>query len=289
MDDKRTGQQIKLHDGRILGYAEYGAPEGKPVFYFHGFPSSRLDWLITDPDNSAAGFNVRVIAPDRPGYGLSDFKRGRKILDWPEDVIALADALHIDNFAVLGISGGGPYAASCAFGICDRLLRAGIVCGMGPAGAPGMKDGVSWAIPGKPSIIRSAILMLTSMGLGRDPDQFLSKSKETMSGLDGQLLDQPELATLFIDGMREAFRQGTRGANQEAGLYTRPWGFSLEDISAEVYLWHGKQDLNVPPSVGRYVADAIPKCQATFLEDEGHLTLAHNHLREILNTLVAGD
>jgi pimeloyl-ACP methyl ester carboxylesterase len=289
MGDKRTDQQITLQNGRLLGYAEYGSSQGKPVFYFHGFPSSRLDWLITDPDNSAAGFNVRVIAPDRPGYGLSDFKRDRKILDWSEDVIALADALHIDNFAVLGISGGGPYAASCAFGIRDRLLRAGIVCGMGPAGAPGMKDGVSWAIPGKPSIMRSAILMLTSMGLGRDPDQFLSKSKETMSGLDGLLLEQPELATLFIDGMREAFRQGTRGANYEAGLYTRPWGFNLQDITAELYLWHGEQDLNVPLSVGRYVAEAIPNCRATILEDEGHLTLAYNHSQEILSNLIAGD
>jgi pimeloyl-ACP methyl ester carboxylesterase len=125
------------------------------------------------------------------------------------------------------------------------------------------------------------------MGLERDPDQFLSKSKETMASLDGQLLDQPEPAALFIDGMQEAFRQGTGGANHEAGLYRRPWGFSLEDISAEVHLWHGDQDLNVPLSVGRYVAEAIPNCQATFLENEGHLTLPYNHLREILNVLVS--
>jgi pimeloyl-ACP methyl ester carboxylesterase len=282
----RTNRQIKLKDGRLLGYAEYGAPEGKPVFYFHGFPSSRLDWLMIDPDNSAAELDVRVIAPDRPGYGLSDYQRGLKILDWPEDVIELADALHLERFSVLGISGGGPYAAACAVRTGDRLLKTGIVCGMGPAGAPGMKDGVSWSIPGKPSIVRSALLTLTSMGLGRDPDQFLAKSKETMADLDGQLLDQPELAALFIDGMREAFRHGTRGANQEAGLYTRPWGFNLQDISAAVHLWHGEQDLNVPPSVGRYVAGAIPDCQATFLENEAHLTLPHNHLREILSTLI---
>ena len=242
---------------------------------------------MIDPANSAAELNVRVIAPDRPGYGLSNYQRGRKIVDWPEDVLELADKLQIDTFSVLGISGGGPYAAACAFQTGGRLLKTGIVCGMGPADAPGTKDGVSWSIPGKPSIVRSALLKLTAMGLERDPDQFLSKSKETMASLDGQLLDQPEPAALFIDGMQEAFRQGTGGANHEAGLYRRPWGFSLEDISAEVHLWHGDQDLNVPLSVGRYVAEAIPNCQATFLENEGHLTLPYNHLREILNVLVS--
>ena len=150
MDDKRTNQQVKLRDGRMLGYAEYGSPDGKPVFYFHGFPGSRLDWLLTDPDNTAAEQNARIIAVDRPGMGLSDYQRGRKIADWPDDVIELANALQVDSFSVLGISGGGPYAVSCAFGIGDRLARCGIVCGMGPADAPGMKDGVSWTLPGNP-------------------------------------------------------------------------------------------------------------------------------------------
>ena len=286
MDNNETSQQIKLQDGRSLGFAEYGAPQGKPIFYFHGFPSSRLDWQLFNNDTTLSELNIRLIAPDRPGYGLSDFKRGRKMIDWPNDVIELADALQIEHFAVLGISGGGPYAAACAFGIGNRLFKSGIVCGMGPADAPGMKQGVSWTIPGKPSIIRIAILKLTSLGLTRDPDQFLSKSKETMSDLDGQLLGQPELAELFIDGMREAFCHGARGANQEAGLYASPWGFDLRDISAEVHLWHGEQDLNVPVIVGRHVAKAIPNCQATFLEDEGHLTLPLNHMEEILSVLV---
>ena len=286
MNQKLTGQQIKLGDGRLLGYAEYGSPEGQPIFYFHGFPSSRLDWQFFNDDKMLAELNVRVIAPDRPGYGLSDPKPGRKMIDWPEDVLELVDNLQIDEFAALGISGGGPYAASCAYGIGDRLVKSGIVCGMGPADSPGMKDGASWTLPSKPSILRRFMLMLTSMGLQRDPDQFLSKSKETISKLDGQLLDQPELATIFINGMREAFRNGVGAANQEATLYTRPWGFNLGDITSEVYLWHGEQDLNVAVSVGHYVADAIPNCQATFLKEEGHFTLPYEHMHEILSILV---
>ena len=287
MTEERKNQQILLSDGRMLGYAEYGTTEGTPLFYFHGFPSSRLDWQLFNDDIALAELNVRIIASDRPGYGLSDFKRGRKLLDWPEDVIELADKLHISRFAVLGISGGGPYAASCAYGISDRLTKAGIVCGMGPSDSPGMKDGVSWTIPGTPSIMRRLILIMTSMGLRRDPEQFMSRSKESFSELDRKLLNQPELANYFIIGMQEAFRNGIGAANQEAGIFKGPWGFRFQDIAAEVHLWHGEQDHNVPISVGRYVAGAIPGCNASFSKDDGHLTLPRKHIGEILSTLVA--
>ena len=285
MTDERTCQQVELQDGRMLGYAEYGHPDGVPVFYFHGFPGSRLDYSLVDSGDAAVKADARIIAADRPGYGLSDFKRGRTVLDWPNDVIELADALGIDRFAVLGISGGGPYAAACAFTVPGRLTVTGIVCGMGPSDAPGMKVGASWTIPGQPSVLRRLILMLTSMGLRKNPDQFLSRSQETMSEPDRQLLSQPEAAKAYINSLREAFRSGTSGSNRDAVLYARPWGFRLQDITTEVHLWHGEQDRNVPLSVGRYVADAIPGCNALFYEEEGHLTLPRNRIGEILNTL----
>jgi pimeloyl-ACP methyl ester carboxylesterase len=287
MTNTRTHQQLKLHDGRMLCYTEYGAPEGVPLFYFHGFPGCRLDYLFFDAGEAAMEANVRIIAADRPGYGLSSFQRGRRILDWADDVSALADALRIDRFAVLGISGGGPYAAACAFKIPGRMTATGIVSGMGPPGAPGMKDGASWTLPGTPSLIRRFVLMLTAMGLQRDPDQFLSRSKEAFSELDARLLEQPDLAQVFVAGLQEAFRSGVGGANRDAALCTQPWGFQLQDIAAEVHLWHGEQDANVPVSVGHSVAQAIPNCNATFYEEEGHLTLARNRITGILGKLVS--
>ena len=107
-----------------------------------------------------------------------------------------------------------------------------------------------------------------------------------MSEPDRQLLEQPESAAFFIEGLREAFRSGIRGANHEAALYTRPWGFDLHDVPGEVYLWHGEEDLNVPVSVGHYVAESISNCEAKFYNLEGHLTLPRNHLKEILSALV---
>jgi pimeloyl-ACP methyl ester carboxylesterase len=287
MANTRTQQQIKLQDGRMLGYAEYGAPDGVPVFYFHGFPGSRLDYLFFDAGEAAMETSARIIAADRPGYGLSDARRGRGILDWPDDVTELADTLQIERFAVLGISGGGPYAAACAFKVPARLAAAGIVSGMGPCEAPGMKDGASWSLPGTPSIIRWFMLKLMSVGLQRDPDQFLSRSKGTFSRPDRQLLDLPELGLVFAQGLQEAFRSGIGGAQHEAALYTRGWGFHLEEIATEVHLWHGEQDANVPVSVGHYVADALPKCHATFYKEEGHLTLPRSRIREVLGILVS--
>jgi pimeloyl-ACP methyl ester carboxylesterase len=287
MSDSRTSPQIKLRDGRSLGYAEYGDPEGKPVFYFHGFPSSRLDWPLFDVCGSAAELNARIIAVDRPGTGLSSFKRGREILDWPDDVIELADALRVDRFAVLGISGGGPYATACAFKIPERLTATGIVCGMGPPNAPGMKEGGSWTLPGKPWLMRRLLLTMLALGLRNSPDRVMLRSKETFSEPDKRLLDQPELAKVFVDSLREAFRSSISGANQDALLYARPWRFRLEDITAVIHVWHGEPDLTVTVAVGRYFADTIPNCHATFFEDEGHFTLLHNKVGQILGTMVA--
>ena len=102
-----------------------------------------------------------------------------------------------------------------------------------------------------------------------------------------KLLDKPEMAKAYIDTVRESFRLGIGGANHEAKLYTRPWRFRLQDITTEIHLWHGELDANVPITVGRYVADAIPNCHATFLKDEAHISLPYNHIKEILSVLLA--
>ena len=231
--------------------------------------------------------NVRVIAVDRPGCGLSDFLSGRQFLDWPDDVVELADALQLDRFAVLGYSGGGPYAAACAFKIPERLTATAIVSGMGPVDAPGTKDGLSWTLSGKGSVTRRLTLMMLSLGL-KKPDKFLPKIKESLKGPDKELVaDKPEILKSVADSFSEALRPGIAGLHYEAGLYAQPWGFQLEDITAEVYLWHGEEDGNVLISVGRYVAGAIPNCHANFIENEGHLTLLSNYVRNVLGTLTA--
>ena len=114
---------VNLPDGRDLAYEEYGDPAGFPVLSFHGGLSSHLDAAPAGAAAREAG--IRLVAPDRPGMGLSTFQPGRTLLDWPEDVTALAHALGIERFAVMGWSAGGPYAAVCAakLEIASRVPR----------------------------------------------------------------------------------------------------------------------------------------------------------------------
>ena len=92
-------RRIVLKDGRSLAYAEYGDPNGRPAFYFHGWPSSRIEAALGDRLGRERG--VRLISPDRPGLGLSDFQIGRKLEDWPKDVCELADSLGLDRKSVV--------------------------------------------------------------------------------------------------------------------------------------------------------------------------------------------
>ena len=290
IDLKHINQQIKLHDGRLLGYAEYGEFEGKPVFYFHGMHSSRLSGQLFDM--AALRLNARVIAIDRPGTGLSDFKPGRKLIDWPDDVIELADALGIDRFAVIGISAGGPYSAACAFKIPERLTAVAIVSGVSPTNVPGVTPG-SWERHRFSSLaIRFPWLMRLLLRMGdrharRHPDRFISQFTANLAEQDREVFTRREVRQNFIDDVLEADRSGTRGVVWDMIVLSRPWGFRLQDLSTEIYLWHGELDRVVPPSMGRYMADVIPNCQAKFLVDDGHVSLIVNHIEEILGVLVS--
>jgi pimeloyl-ACP methyl ester carboxylesterase len=287
MPTDNISNTIKLKDGRKLGYAEYGAPQGTPVYYFHGSPGSRLDWKYLDVNDIAKRLGARIISPDRPGFGLSDFKRNRRILDWPNDVIELADTMNIDKFAILGISGGGPYALACAFKISERMTAIAICASMGPANAPGAASGTAMYIPRKNPLIKKLLLMGMAMGLRKDPDRVISQMKNTFPEVDCLMFNRPEIQKPFMESLQETFHSGTNGYSLESSLYSRPWGFQLQDISMKVRIWHGEDDANVPISVGRSLAETIPNSQAIFLPNEGHLSISPNHIEDIQNVLIA--
>jgi pimeloyl-ACP methyl ester carboxylesterase len=286
----RPDNVVRLHDGRLLGYGEYGAATGYPVIFFHGMPGSRLEGKLAH--ESASRQNVRLIAPDRPGYGLSDFKPKRRILDWADDVLELADALGIDRFAIAGISGGGPYVAACAWRIPKRLTGAVIISGVGPFEAPGATEGMSrqnralFGMARRVPPLARALLSVMGTIATRWPQRFIGQMKRAMPAPDRAVLERDGNADTFAEDMRESFRCGSRGAAWEAQLYARPWGFRLEDIAMEVHLWQGGEDVNVAPSMGRYQAQAIPNAKLSFYEHEGHL-LGITHLDEIFSTITS--
>lgn len=281
----RLERAIPIPGGRLLGYAEYGDPTGAPIIYLHGFMGSRLDWKYLVGAEKSPRRAARVIAVDRPGIGFSQYQARRRLLDWPDDVVMLADELHLDRFAVLGASGGGPYAAACAYKIPQRLTRVGIVAGMGPSNAPGAQDGPSWTLIGRNRLVRRALASLTARTLRSRPERFLGQMEARISEADQSFLSRSENRELFLASSRESFRSGARGVARDATLYAEPWGFDLGEIGTEVQLWHGEDDRVVLPSVGRFVADSIANCKATFWPEEGHLSWVDQHLDDVVSAL----
>jgi pimeloyl-ACP methyl ester carboxylesterase len=236
-------------------------------------------------DAAAMAAGVRLIALDRPGMGLSDFQPGRTFVDWPADVIQLAEALELDRFAVLGISGGGPYAAACAWKLSDRLTCAGIVSGLAPLEVSGVIAGMGrWnrltlRTVGHFALLQRLLMGATALSVARRPDRVLQRGVQ--AAVDKQYLGRPDVRKVLAESLSEAFRSGSRGAAWEMGLYSRPWGFRLEEIRTPVHLWHGEQDANAPIAMGRYLATTIPQSEATFYSGEGHLHFI-DRLPEIL-------
>jgi pimeloyl-ACP methyl ester carboxylesterase len=278
-----TARTIRLRDGRRLGYAEWGDPGGRPLLYFHGWPGSRVEGRLGDEAAKAKG--VGMIALDRPGMGLSDYQPRRTLVDWPDDVIQVAAALGLDRFAVLGISGGGPYAAACAWKLSEQLTGAGIVSGLAPLDVPGVIAGMgrqnrlAFQLVGRLAVLRRVLMAKSAVSVRRHPDRVLESG--VAAPVDGQYLARPDVRTILAESLFEAFRTGSRGPAWELALYSRPWGFRLEDIGAPVHLWHGEQDANHPVAMGRHLATVIPECQASFYPGEGHLHFI-DRLPEIL-------
>lgn len=281
--DKQNLNTIQLPDGRTLSYAEYGDPQGLPVFFFHGFPGSRYDGEYSG--QAAAEIGIRLIAPDRPGMGYSDFQTKRCLLDWPEDVCRLADTLGLDKFGVLGYSGGGPHALVCAYRIPDRLTTVGVMAGVGPVTEPGALDGMNRNNIQILTLSRQVPWLLNLIyrwNMTADGEKLMRAGMPQMSKPDQAAMQNPEVLRVMAKDYKEAFRQNPRGVVHEGALFACDWGFKLSEIQAKVYLWQGEDDTNVPPAMGHYQASHLPNCTAKYFIGEGHISIVTNHIREIL-------
>jgi pimeloyl-ACP methyl ester carboxylesterase len=258
---------LRLRDGRRLAYREYGATDGAPVFFFHGWPGSRLD--LAPNEGATKDTGVRVISVDRPGIGGSDPQPGRRVLDWPRDVAELADSLGVERFAVLGFSFGGPYARACAYALADRVTRAGLVSCLGQIDYPDGKRGMPPPTRYGPAAARISPWFARPMvwftarqaGGGKMIDQ-LAKS---MSPPDVEVLRRPEVRERLGRSLSESFRQGTWAATWDGVAVARGEGFRLEAIETEVMIWHGDQDRNDPVAMARTPAATVAQCESRVL------------------------
>jgi pimeloyl-ACP methyl ester carboxylesterase len=262
-----------------------------PVIYCHGFPGSRLEGRLFDIP--ARQNNLRVIAPDRNGLGLSDPKPGRRLIDWAADVEALADILQLDRFFLVGVSGGGPYAIACAHHLATRLNGITLVCPLGPLDHPTLLAAMRWpaqinfrSIRDTPWLshlgFRFAIIPLAQLS----PVWIYQLMLGFAPPPDVAVLDRQPVRTAIVASLGEAIRQGADGVLQEMALYTQPWGFDLSGITLPVQLWHGTADDTVPLLHGRTLAEQLPDSAIHVIEGEGHFSLPVNHMERILQQMI---
>ena len=285
----KTDNQLKLSDGRSIGYAEYGDLAGRPVMYLHGLPSSRLEMNNPDMIEIAEQLHVRLILPDRPGIGLSDF-RPYTIAGYPDLVAEFADKLGLNWFPVMGVSSGGKFVAACAWKIPQRLTSATIVSGTAPFDLPGVKESLSkqdqqvYGLADKAPWLLRLMLWKVARDARKNPESVLSLFTE-LSEVDKAMLARPDVVQTLGQMVTESFRQGTRGAAWDWKIEARPWGFALQDIKMPVNIWHGEEDKLVPMEQARIQTRAIPDTRLKLWPNEGH-TLFVNRLEELLSSVV---
>ena len=271
---------VRLADGRVIAVEEYGDPAGAPVFYFHGWPASRLEaGLIQDVP-------VRLLSLDRPGYGRSSPQRGRTLLDWPADVAAVADRLGLKQFHVVGLSGGGPYAAACAYALPDRVLGVSLVCPVPPPrGVHPRAPGVGYLFRLgrhpvlahrlfsvlRPLLRRRVITPRTLVGNGLPPADRACLTPELLSGL-GRV-------------WREGIGRSVLGALSDAQIYANDWAVPFGDIRVPMTVWHGADDSMIPLHALAPL-EAVSGMTLHIVPDEGHYSLGIRHSGAILRDLL---
>jgi pimeloyl-ACP methyl ester carboxylesterase len=282
---------IRLPDGRSLSYYDLGDPHGRPVILFHGTPAAAVGWLFAD--GVARELGVRAIAPDRPGIGASSLRRGRRLVDYPSDVAALADALGIERFAVLGWSAGGPYALVCAVRLAERVAAAACVAGAGPLDRSGALEDLNAqdrrmvTLSRRSPAAARALLAASAAAVRHAPALTERWTEGQLSAAEREELRRHRPLLVDRRFYLEAFRQGAAGVAEDYRIYGEPWGFDPGEIRIPVSLWHGDADSLVPLRHAELLAERIPGATLHVVPGAGHL-LPYDQLDVELRGLTSG-
>lgn len=282
----KTNQVIELNDGRKLAFAEYGDPNGKPVFHFNGSGGSRLEHPADL--NILTGLGIRYICTDRPGHGNSSPQSNRQLLDWPDDVMSLADYLEIDKFYVLGWSAGGSHALACAYKMPERVVAGAIVSGLAPADRPDPYKGYKGFLKILMILGRKypkLVYMFRKMAakqINKESGNVGDKFVRSLPKIDQVPFENPAIKEMLIADIKEGYKQGGDGPARDDIVINSPWNFDIKEIQTRFDIWQGDSDMNVPVNQGIYQAGLLPNNNFHLLKNKGHMFL----LEEWRNILV---
>jgi pimeloyl-ACP methyl ester carboxylesterase len=284
---------VRAEDGRRLAIRITGHPDGSPVFLLHGTPGSRLG---PHPRGMVLyRLGIRLISFDRPGYGRSDRLQGRRVADVVQDVEAIADAIGIDRFAIVGRSGGGPHALACAALLPHRITRAAVLVGLAPPSA----DGLDWLAGMAASNIiaftagaageyaLAARLLPGAEALRANPAELLSRLRSELPDPDRQIVTDPGIRARLVASHAEALQASAHGWVDDVLAFLARWGFSLDSVTIPVLVWHGDRDVFSPVSHAAWLATRMSSSIAIVESGAAHFG-AISVLPDVLRWLVNG-
>jgi pimeloyl-ACP methyl ester carboxylesterase len=271
-------QRVELPDGRHLGLAHFGDPDGFAVLWFHGTPGARRQIPPAAIEHAEAS-GVRIVGMERPGVGWSSPHRYERMADWATDVGHVADMLPADRFGVIGLSGGGPYTLACAALMPDRVVGAAVLGGVAPTHGPDAPVGGLAALARPFNGVLSAISGPFTTVLDLAVRNVLLPVSEQAAGLyvrfgpeaDRAVLGRPEMMATLVGDLRNAAADQFKAIIFDVVLFGRDWGFQLTDIQVPVWFWHGDADFFVPLSHGEAMAASVEGAVLHFRPGAGHL------------------
>ena len=280
--------------GKVLAWNEFGDPDGNPVFYYHGWPSSRLQARLAH--NLAKERGIRLISMDRPGIGKSTLIPDRKLEDWPALMARFADHLGFENFGQLGVSGGGPYVLACAAGIPERLSGSAVLAGMVPLpltnlSSQGLHPIYRALIPLRklPSPLFTCGFRIAALTTKCQPSRFpMSLLLRSLSEEDRVIMLHSKdiwevLTRSFTEGVVSP--SGGRGIMVDAEIYLRKPTFEVENITHPIHYWHGDDDKNIPAALVKELTSKMPNATPHIEDHLGHFSLAVHRAAAALDLL----
>ncbi|MGZ6778541.1 MAG: alpha/beta fold hydrolase [Mycobacterium sp.] len=278
IDRPKLEGNIAVGEDRQVGFAEFGAPQGRAVFWLHGTPGARRQ-IPTEARAFAEKADIRLIGIDRPGIGSSTPHQYQNVFEFTDDFRTIADTLGIDKMAIVGLSGGGPYTLACAAAMPERVVAAGVVGGVAPATGPdriggglmgnlGTRVAPLLRVAGWPIRLAAlSVVQLIRPFAGPAADLYGLVSPPA----DRQLLARPEIKAMFLDDLLNGSRKQLAAPFYDIIAFATDWGFRLDEVKVHVRWWHGDADHIVPYAHGQHVVSKLPDAELLPMPGESHL------------------
>ncbi|MGV9823949.1 MULTISPECIES: alpha/beta fold hydrolase [unclassified Gordonia (in: high G+C Gram-positive bacteria)] len=296
VDRPKIEGSIAVEDGRgghrRIGFAEYGCPSGRPFVWLHGTPGARRQ-IPTEARRHAETCGIRLIGLDRPGVGSSTAHRYQRVYDFVDDLTQVVDALGVNEFAVIGVSGGGPYALATAHALGPRVCAAGVVGGVAPTVGP---EAIAGGVVGVTRHL-APLVSVAGAPVGRTISTALRFARPIAEPCimlygrfspvaDRELLARPEFRAMFLDDLLNGGSHRMEAPFTDVVVFARDWGFRAADVSTPVRWWHGDHDHIVPFAHGEHVVSLLPDAKLFTLHGESHLS-PFGMATEVLDELLA--